>query len=151
MKESAFILLIVCCSLREFAVGQNRPSAPLRGESNLVIQRADIPLYPGMAKVARIGGTVRIEVTVKHGNVAHISVVRGSAPILVDAAVNNVKTWTFLPDVDTTFVTTFVFAIDKHESAFPENPRIEMELPKLVKLTARPTKGTCMDCGTETQ
>ena len=142
----AFMVLILSCSLIELSAGQNVTRTHSRKEQNLVIQRANIPLYPGMAKVARIGGTVRVKVTVNHGEVTNTSVLSGAAPILEDAATSNIKTWKFLPDLTTTFVTTFVYVIDKHETSSPENPLIEMKLPKLVKLTARPTK-TCMDCG----
>ena len=38
---------------------------------------------------------------------------------------------------------TIAHVARKDEGVVPENPRIEMELPNLVKLVARPVKPTC--------
>jgi hypothetical protein len=49
-------------------------------------------------------------------------------------------------ETNATFVTTFTYELTKDEAPFPQNPRIEMELPTLVKVIARPTMPSCNDC-----
>jgi len=149
MKE-AFLILLVGFSISGIAVSQN-VTPPAQGDDALVIQHAEMPLYPGMAKVARVSGTVRVEVTVKDGSVVNTEVLQSSAPILVNATTQNLKTWKFLPKTNAKFTTTFVYVLEKKEADSPENPRIEMQLPNLVKITVRPTKPTCMDCGAPKQ
>jgi TonB family protein len=123
-------------------------AAPMQDES-LVVQHADVPLYPGMAKVARISGTVQVAVTVRNGSVVNTEVLKSSAPVLMNAAIENLKTWRFLPQTNVKFTTTYVYRLRKEEAPFPENPRIQMQLPKLIEITVRPTKPTCMDCTTK--
>jgi TonB family protein len=142
MKRSILNLLAVF-----FITGIAFSQSTTSGDEALVIQHADMPLYPGMAKVARISGTVRVEVTVKDGSVVNITVLQSSAPILVNATTDNLKTWKFMPKANAKFITTYVYVLEKKQADFPENPRIQMQLPNLVKITVRPTKPTCMDCG----
>jgi hypothetical protein len=41
---------------------------------------------------------------------------------------------------------TYVYEIEGEETALPENPKVELDLPRFVKVTARPFKPTCNDC-----
>lgn len=113
---------------------------------SLIVQRADVPLYPPVAKAARISGTVRVEITVKNGAVTNTDVKFSAHPMLVKATLDNIKTFQFVPDANGTFVTTYTYVLEKKETRFPENPRIEMQLPQFVRIVARPTKLTCNDC-----
>jgi len=55
------------------------------------------PEYPPLAKVARIQGTVRMEIVVnKDGGVQDIKVITGH-PLLVKAAVEAVSRWRYQP------------------------------------------------------
>jgi protein TonB len=55
------------------------------------------PLYPPIAKSARVGGTVQVELTVgRDGRVEHARVVK-SVPLLDQAALDAVKQWTYRP------------------------------------------------------
>lgn len=55
------------------------------------------PVYPPIARQARIAGTVALSATIApDGKVQDLRVVRGN-PLLVDAAVNAVKQWTYRP------------------------------------------------------
>jgi TonB family protein len=55
------------------------------------------PVYPEIAKVARIQGTVILEVTVdREGNVTAVRVVR-SVPLLDQAAIDAVREWKYAP------------------------------------------------------
>jgi protein TonB len=55
------------------------------------------PLYPDMAKRARVQGTVILEATISpQGRVSDVKVLRG-VPLLDDAAMNAVRQWTYTP------------------------------------------------------
>src|ERR1700739_2640522 len=92
----------------------------------------DLPSYPGMAKTARISGTVRVRVTVVNGDVVGTEVVSGH-PILTSAATENIKTWKFDKTVSTSFATTFIYQLEmeNEETTHPSNPKLEFELPSL--------------------
>jgi periplasmic protein TonB len=56
-----------------------------------------VPVYPEMARVARVGGNVTIECTVTpEGSVADVRVVSGH-PLLTEAAARAVEQWQFTP------------------------------------------------------
>lgn len=126
-------------------------AATTEGQKNEapIVRHADVPLYPPIAKTARLSGTVQVLVTVKDGAVVNAEAKSSAHQILVNAATENVKTWKFEPETNATFQTTYVYTLEKEEAPVPENPRIEMQLPSLVRITARPTKPTCNDCRTD--
>jgi TonB family protein len=56
-----------------------------------------IPVYPHLARTARVEGVVALEGTVNvKGNIENLHVVSGH-PLLIDAAVNAVKKWKYRP------------------------------------------------------
>lgn len=64
-------------------------------EGNL-LHKVD-PVYPPIARAARVSGTVTLEVVVgKDGNVQDLKVIRGH-PLLVQAAVDAVRQWRYKP------------------------------------------------------
>jgi protein TonB len=74
-----------------------------------------VPPYPGLAKVARIQGTVVLHAIIsKQGNVENLSVLSGH-PMLVQAALDAVKQWKYKPyylngepvEVETTVTVNF--------------------------------------------
>jgi protein TonB len=55
------------------------------------------PIYPPLAKQARISGTVELSAVIgKDGRVANLSVIKGH-PLLVQAALDAVKNWIYKP------------------------------------------------------
>jgi TonB family protein len=133
------ILSFIFALLVSSAVAQTAPQS-------LIVQRADVPLYPPIPKIAHISGTVQVEITVKNGVVTDTQVKSSAHQMLVTATLENLKTWKFAPDMNATFVTTYTYELTKDEAPVPENPRIEMQLPTLVKVIAKPTKPMCNDC-----
>ena len=116
-----------------------------------ILTRAEMPTYPRVALAAHIKGSVTIQVTVERGSVTNVQVQSSGSPFLSNPAVENVKTWQFEPTTDTTFLVTYVYQIKGKETPVLENPKIEPVLPRLVKVTARPTKPTCSDCRAQRQ
>lgn len=63
---------------------------------NHVIQRVDAPIPP-LARVARIGGTVKLDLTVSEsGDVVAVNVISGH-PMLVTSAVDAARKWKYKP------------------------------------------------------
>ncbi|HWW14302.1 MAG TPA: energy transducer TonB [Candidatus Dormibacteraeota bacterium] len=111
-----------------------------------IVERAEVPHYPFLARAAGLTGTVHLRVQVKDGAVAD-TVADGSAhPILESAASKNVRTWRFGASINNVFDVQYVYELEGDAVSFPQNPRIEMQLPALVRITARPTKASCQDC-----
>jgi hypothetical protein len=79
---------------------------------------------------------------VKDGAVVNTEVKSQDNPWLVRPTLANLETWQFWPKTDATFLVTYIYTVEKKESASVENPRIEMQLPNLVKIRVRPLKPT---------
>jgi hypothetical protein len=92
-----------------------------------------------------------VRVTVEGGPVVRTDVLSKLDPsgqrFLETPTVENLKTWRFADAVTGTFTVTYTYGISGEQTDAPTNARVEM-LPSLdVKITARPVKPTCMDCG----
>jgi hypothetical protein len=129
---------------------------------------AEMPLYPLVARATHTSGTIEIQVTVENGLVVDAQVkstdmrvthpshraVYGAeakshaAPLLTNPSIENVKTWQFQPNGRDTFTVTYIYVLESDKKPLPqnENPKIELDLPRLVKITARPFKPECDDC-----
>ena len=140
-RKLIFILLIASAAA---AVAQtNSDQKPQTEQSGaLRLEHADVPLYPQMARVARIFGTVEVQVTVKDGQVVNTQVKSprpGGAAILERATVENIQTWRFYKLDSGTFTTKFIYQIETKKKGLNSlNSRVELELPLLVKITAVP-------------
>jgi protein TonB len=56
-----------------------------------------IPVYPNLARISRISGTVRLQATVSaEGTIEKLEVISGH-PILLQAAVDAVRQWIYRP------------------------------------------------------
>lgn len=140
--------LVLCILLVIPAFGQTASSAAVPP----VLQGAAMPLYPAIAKAAHITGKVSVRVTVKDGMVVKTDVLsvndgKKGQRFLESPTVDNLKTWRFAATVTKAFTVTYTYEIVGEESEDPTNARVEI-LPSLdVKITARPVKPTCNDCG----
>jgi hypothetical protein len=112
-----------------------------------VIQ-AQLPLYPGAALTAHLSGTVEIRVTVENGSVTDAQVESSTVKnqVLPLRSLENVKTWKFRTEDKATFLVKYIYVIEGDETLLPESPKVELDLPSVVKITARPLKPTCNDC-----
>jgi hypothetical protein len=123
------------------------------------VVKADVPLYPPVAATMRFGGTIKFFVTVKDGIIEDIQLKQGIIEpssnskitvsdklltFLVEPSIENLKTWRFVLEEQGSFTITFVYEMEGEEILFPENPKIELELPVSVKITAKPFKPTQM-------
>jgi protein TonB len=87
-------------------VGSNLPPPPKEGPKRIrvggQVQTAKLvnkvqPIYPALAKQARIQGTVRLQAVIaKDGSVVELQVLSGH-PLLVQAALDAVRQWRYQP------------------------------------------------------
>jgi TonB family protein len=108
----------------------HRPSAAMP-----IVERADVPRYPDLARNAGIDGVVTIEVTVSGGEVTSADVKSGDR-MLSGEAVANVKTWRFATSTNATLITTYTYELEQRRSGTSELPRIDLELPARVHIVA---------------
>lgn len=99
-------------------VVSSRPFAISSGIATGMLIRQTQPVYPTIAKAARVSGTVVLHATIsKNGTIKDMQVVSGS-PMLQQAAVDAVRTWRYRPyklsnepiEVDTTINVVFSLA-----------------------------------------
>ncbi len=129
------------------AFGQSAVGTPLSDATHYPkLIYAELPLYPPIAWTANLGGTVEIQVTVERGAVVDAQLKSGSSPYLSNPSLENVKTWKFQSEDRASFLVTYIYKIEGKETRLPENPKIELELPRVVKVTARPFRSSCSDC-----
>lgn len=128
---------------------------------------ADLPLYPPLARTAHVSGKIEIQLRVEKGSVVEariksteidiadpqksaaydLTAKKAAGKYLSDPSLANVKTWRFEPQGQAALTVTFIYQIQGEATPLPENPRVELDLPLLVKITAKPFKPTCSDCG----
>ena len=143
-------ILIAVLVLAASAFGQSATEAPAAGVMHYpLLTHADLPTYSPLARYAHISGTVEIQITVEKGAVIDAQAKSGTNQLLSNPSLANVKTWQFQPGDRATFSVTYVYQLENNKKPLPENenPKVELDLPRLVKITARPFKPTCDDCG----
>jgi protein TonB len=78
-------------------VASGRPVSISAGVAVGLLVQKNPPVYPSIARTARISGTVVIQATItKNGTIGNLSVVNGP-PMLRQAALDAVKTWRYRP------------------------------------------------------
>jgi hypothetical protein len=159
-------ILLGVTLLSAAAWGQAHPGQKAVAQHYPHLIRAEVPLYPPLARTLNVTGIVEIQVVVEKGVVTDTQVKsvviasQNGSPLndegtkkvgafLSNPALANLKTWQFQPEDRATFVVTYTFQIEGQETSAPENPRVELDLPLFVKVIARPFKPTCEDCAAQ--
>ena len=131
---STVIIAIFNISVTCIATAQKPPTDQ---HLDLRLEHAEVPMYPQLARTARIFGTVEVQVTVKDGRVAKTEVKSGP-PVLTRGTVENIQTWRFYPLVNATFTTKFIYKLEEKEPLDTQNSKAELQLPLSAKITAVP-------------
>ena len=122
--------------------GMLSPAAAQKAEQNLpVVVAGEMPLYPIMARAARVQGVVKIKVTTDGKEVTSVDAESGP-PMLVKFAKENILTWKFTEHKPTTFVTTFDYVIEEPAQCDYTNDAVTLRLPLEVRISAKGLK-TC--------
>jgi outer membrane biosynthesis protein TonB len=107
---------------------------------DLRLLHAEVPIYPQLARVTRVSGTVEVQVTISNGAVDNTKVKSGAA-VLAHATEENIKSWRFAESVNTTLTAKFIYQLDKRKRSYRQNPRVELELPFKATITSSPVLG----------
>jgi hypothetical protein len=97
---------------------------------------ATVPFYPRTARLARIEGVVRLQISTDGRRVSTISV-KGGPPVLIPAAEENVRTWLFKEHKPTTFEVTFHYKMLPESECEADNGTVLLRLPTEVEVTAK--------------
>jgi TonB family protein len=96
------------------------------------VVRHDQPIYPPLARTARIEGEVHLKITTDGESISNVEVQSGH-PILTKAAEENVRTWKFASHLPGAYSVTYQYKLMSHE--------LEVEFlqqPAVVQLLASP-------------
>src|SRR5690242_10965080 len=95
---------------------------------------AKMPLYPPLARAARVQGVVRVRVTTDGHRV--LSAAAESGPkILAAAAEDSAHSWQFAAHEPTSFLVTFTYKLVNSLKSGPENPTVVLRLPTEVEVS----------------
>lgn len=101
-----------------------------------VVIAGQMPLYPPIARAARVSGIVKMQVTTDGNFVTSIKVESGP-PMLVKFARANVQTWEFLQHKPTNFETTFEYVIEEPAQCNYSNASVKLDLPAHVRISVK--------------
>lgn len=135
LRKFAGIGLMAACGMLSSAAAQKveqRPPLVIAGE---------MPLYPLIARAARVQGVVKIKVTTD-GKKVTSAVVESGPPMLAKFAKENILTWEFNAHKPTTFVTTFEYVIEGPVQCDYSNDALSLKLPLEVRISMKDLK-TC--------
>ena len=128
VRATALLVCLTVCSV-QFVLGQKVKAAlPM-------VAGASVPLYPPIARAARVEGVVRLLVSTDGQRVAATHVEDGHK-LLAAAAEENVRTWSFSTHEATSFVVTYryrLLRLGSHTGA--DNPTIVLKLPTEVEIS----------------
>jgi hypothetical protein len=121
------VIVVVLCACSVAA--QNAAESP-------VVKSAEMPLYPQLARYARVEGTVKLEVTTDGDSITNVTAT-GAQKLLLSAAEANVRTWTFYKHKPLTFTVTFVYKLEAPEVYGFVNPTVWLNLPNRVEVRVK--------------
>ena len=108
----------------------------VKAEETPVVKSGEMPLYPPLARQARLEGTVRLEVTTDGVYITKVAP-SGAPKLLLDAAEENIRTWRFYKHRPQTFIATFVYKLEKQEVFGFVNPTVFLDLPSRVEIRTK--------------
>ena len=100
-----------------------------------MIAGAAVPMYPPLARAARVQGVIHIRVTTDGTMVAAAHAEDGNR-LLAVAAEENVRTWQFSKHQPTSFTVTYRYRLDAHGN--PNNPTVIFRFPTDVEVSIAP-------------
>jgi TonB family protein len=123
----SILMLSSLLAVMPYAMAQQSPEVLPK-----VLQHAEPPLYPPLARQTRIQGDVLVKVTTDGESVRNAEAETGH-PLLRKAAEDNARTWKFAPHKPGTFHVTFRYKLSSG------NVDVEfLELPAVVEIDASP-------------
>ncbi|MCL4797459.1 MAG: energy transducer TonB [Bryobacteraceae bacterium] len=110
--------------------------APQQSKAVLpMIAGGAVPLYPPLARAAKVEGIVHVKVTTDGVKVVTAQAEDGNR-LLADSAEENARTWRFSKHEPTSFTVTYRFRLDAN--ADPNNPTVTLRFPAEVDVSIAP-------------
>jgi hypothetical protein len=103
-----------------------------------VVVGGAMPLYPPLARAARIQGTVHVEVKTDGKEVVNAQSKDGHR-LLAIAAEDNAKTWRFQDHKPMVFTVTYRYRLEADGDVNNANPTVTLRLPMEVDVATGPT------------
>lgn len=125
------ILLIVTATALVATGQQANMTAPP------IIAAAGVPLYPQLARMARIEGVVHVKVTTD-GHRSITAKAEDGHKMLAAAAEQNAQTWEFETHEPTTFIVTYQYKLVEGLKDNPSGPTVILRFPTEVEVLATP-------------
>jgi Gram-negative bacterial TonB protein C-terminal len=135
MKRTLIPQVVIGLVMLLYAYSAAAQSTPYTPESP-VVNSAQMPLFPVLARQARIEGAVQVKVTTDGTSITKITA-SGAHKILLDAAEENVRTWKLYRHKPQTFTVTFVYKLESPEVNGFVNPTVLLELPSRVEVRTK--------------
>jgi hypothetical protein len=110
--------------------------AQSHGDSGLpTVTGATVPLYPPIARVASLQGTVVLLVTTSGNKVESTKILSGH-PLLAQAAESNIRTWTFIGDPPQSMKVVYRYEISEKCEG---DPSVKLAFPSEAWICAKPS------------
>jgi len=126
--------ILLCCCL------------PVYCQSSTPVEVADMvsPHYPALARMARLQGSVRVEVEIGGDGKVISATTTGADQILQTAAAKNIRLWTFRSRTGekSKYVITYTYRLEGNPSKHAECPEVVFHLPDRVEVTSPPGEVT---------
>lgn len=103
-----------------------------------------VPGYPRLARLARLQGSVSVEIQIDAKGEVVSAAATGASNILQRAAEQNLRQWTFYPrrlaggSSSTRFAITFVYRLEGEQEYYDPPPRVVLDLPSRVQIMTNP-------------
>jgi hypothetical protein len=130
------LLLVVVWLIVLAGVRPATTQTTVKAEETPVVKSGAMPLYPLLARQARLEGTVRLEVTTDGVSITKVAA-SGAHKLLMDAAEENIRTWLFYRHPPQTFIILFVYKLDKQEVVGFVNPTVLLDLPSRIEIRTK--------------
>jgi TonB family protein len=104
------------------------------------LRHIEVPIYPPLARQARVQGTVTVTLKVASDGKVTSATTEGGHAILQDYAAANAQTWTFAPrSTESREIVSYVFAFIGDEQ-YSSASSVVFDLPNKVEIHTTPPK-----------
>lgn len=118
-------------------------TAAPRALGQFCAQHVVVPGYSRLARMARLQGSVRVEIKVGADGKVVSATATGNDRLLERASEENIRQWRFCPASSAqesvrTQTVTYVYRLEGREEYYDPPPRVVLDLPEKVEITSHP-------------
>ena len=115
-----------------------------RAAEDICVRHVVVPGYPRLARMARLQGSVTIEVEVGTDGTVTSTKASAASKLLARASEENVRLWTFCAPAATGSLAsshttiTYTYKLEGNEEYYDPPPKVVLDLPSRVEITSHP-------------